>query len=578
MTLNEALALINSRNAATPVTPHWLVCGFEPLHLATLLRGHLLERLPGQVELRSGVYGDIFGNLESAVASDAIAAAVVIEWPDLNPLLGLRASGGWAEDAKDSIVATVQKRLALLEDRLGSLGTRMPVAVAPPNLPCPPIGGTPPDQQSRFELELNCSVDSFLLRVSHLPGVRIARRPDASRTDAALDSRMELIAGFPYTLPFADSLASSIAAVLWPSSPRKGLITDLDDTLWRGIVGEVGPDAVTWSQEAHTQTHGLYQQMLGYLASSGVLVGISSKNDPHTVRTALAREDLFVAPDTFFPVEVGWGPKSASVARILETWNISADSVVFIDDSPMEIEEVRSNHPGITGLHFDGKDPRKVWTLLQTLRTLFGRPAFSDEDKLRQASIRSSTEIGELVANVPAGSPQFLRELQGSVTLAWQVPLHDNRAFELVNKTNQFNLNGRRISEGAWRRDLEDSAGVILVLSYADRFGPLGRIAVLKGSRHGDTVHVTHWVMSCRAFSRRLEYHALDGLFRQTGATAVTFDYEATERNGPLREFFHAIGIAVDAPGTVGISREEFAAGEFVLPHTIIDLDNEGMV
>jgi FkbH-like protein len=375
------------------------------------------------------------------------------------------------------------------------------------------------------------------------------------------------MAGFPYTVAFADALAARTAEALWPPVPKKGLITDLDDTLWRGLVGEIGPDAVTWSQESHAQTHGLYQQMLGHLASSGVLVAICSKNEPSVVEAALRRRDLFVAPDAFFPIQAGWGAKSRGVERILRTWNIAADAVVFVDDSPMEIEEVRSAHPGITGVRFDARDPRAVWRTLEQLQELFGKPALVEEDRLRAASIRAADRMTEL-ARDHVDPIEFLRGLEGRVTVSWEVPPQDARPLELVNKTNQFNLNGLRISEGEWRRELDDPASLVMVVSYEDKFGPLGKIAVLKGRLENGGVRVTHWVMSCRAFSRRIEHHTLDALFRRTGADETSFEFRETERNGPLREFFDALGIPLHGPA-IRLTREEHFERIGELPHAL---------
>ena len=186
---------------------------------------------------------------------------------------------------------------------------------------------------------------------------------------------MELLAGFPYTVSFADALAASLANVLYPPVPKKGLITDLDDTLWSGIVGEVGVEGVSWSQDRHTQVHGLYQQMLAHLAGCGVLLGVCSKNEISMVEAALARKDFFLNPESLFPVHANWGPKSASVAKVLKTWNIAADSVVFVDDNPMELDEVQRAHLRITCILFPAATPRPIWEIS-------GRPARS----FRQAS------------------------------------------------------------------------------------------------------------------------------------------------------------------------------------------------
>jgi FkbH-like protein len=572
MTLNEALALINSRKGGEPGGAYYLACGFEPLHLATLLRARLLERLPdgANLDVHHGVYGDLAGNIESAARSSAQATAVVLEWSDADPRLGLRSGGGWSREAKADLAGTSADRFARLEGAIRALASRMPVVLAPPNLPLPPIGHTIRAQSSVLELELEQQLGAFLLRIAQVPGVRIVQRSQIETTGPCLDARKELLAGFPYTIPFASALAGSLAAVMCQATPKKGLITDLDGTLWDGIAGEVGVEGISWSQEHHTQTHGLYQQMLGHLAGCGVLLGVCSRNEMTTVEAALARKDLLLKPESFFPILANWGAKSASVGRVLQTWNVAADAVVFVDDSPMELEEVQRAHPGMTCVAFPGKDPTAVWDLLGDLRDLFGKPALMEEDELRQSSIRASSQVREVVAG--GGSDEFLRSLQGTVSLRWRADRADKRPLELINKTNQFNLNGIRIGEGEWQRVLGESDTVLAVASYQDKFGPLGKVAVLLGSKQGSKVRVSDWVMSCRAFSRRIEYHMLDGLFRRSSAREIEFAFTATERNHPLRAFFQALGASPDDDGMIRISQADFLERRGDLPHEVVDL------
>lgn len=569
MTLNQALAVINSRRQSGESDIYYLACGFEPLHLATLFKAHLLERRASRAaDLQHGVYGDLYGNIESAARSSAIACAVVLEWSDIDPRLGLRSSGGWSSESKADIIRSCPERYALLEMAIGKLGARMPVAVAAPGLPLPPIGSTISAQSSGIELELEHQLAGFLLRLARLPGVRILQRQN--QQPDRLDAKMELLAGFPYRIPYADALAGALATVLCQPPPKKGLITDLDDTLWSGLVGEDGVQGVSWSQDRHTQAHGLYQQMLGHLAACGVLLAACSKNEAATAEAALARPDLLLKAESFFPVHANWGTKSASVGQILRTWNIGADDVVFVDDNPMELEEVQRSFPGITCIRFPGNDAAAVWDLLRKLRDLFGKLALTEEDRLRQASIRASAQIQELAGS--AASPEFLQTLQGAVTLDWGADSADKRPLDLINKTNQFNLNGVRIGESEWRRRLDDENTVLAVVSYQDKFGPLGKVAVLLGSHNGSTVKVSHWVMSCRAFSRRLEHHTLDGLFQYCNADEIEFSFEATPRNQPLQQFFDSLGIAADREGRYRISRTCFRERCGPLPHAVTNL------
>jgi FkbH-like protein len=572
MTLNEALSRIRSAPSEGASTQVFLACGFQALHLSTLLKAYCLNALPDRtVQLDTGLYGDLPGNIRKAADSTATAAAVIIEWSDLDPRLGLRSSGGWAGASRQDIPLSVRTRAGQLRDAIQSLASKMPVAVAGPSLPLPPVGSTIGAQASVIELELRHEVSGLLLLLSELAGVRIVQPLYADQSPASrLDAKMELLAGFPYTIPHADAMAKALSAVLFPPAPKKGLITDLDDTLWAGLVGEIGVDAVCWDHANHAQPHGLYQQMLGRLADCGVLIAVASKNEQAVVKTALERNDLFFDANTLFPVIASWGPKSQSVAQILATWNIGADSVVFVDDNPMELDEVRQAFPGIVGLQFHPKDPAKVWNLIETLRDCFGKPVVLAEDSLRRESIRASAAIRE--AGDQAASPDFLQSLQGVVTLDFGKNGSDKRPLELINKTNQFNLNGRRISEGEWQRILACDKCLVVSVSYQDKFGPLGKIGVLVANQQDQRLEVTHWVLSCRAFSRKIEHHTLDCLLKQTGAEAVEFAFTATDRNQPLQEFLRAL--QVDESKRC-LTADRFLSQRGDLPHQVTEQPHE---
>ena len=76
-----------------------------------------------------------------------------------------------------------------------------------------------------------------------------------------------------------------------------------------------------------------------------------------------------------------------------------------------------------------------------------------------------------------------------------------------------------------------------MVAAYKDKYGPLGKIAVLGGRCQGAAAFLDAWVMSCRAFTRRVEHRCLQVLFDRFGAEEVVLDFKPTERNQPLQEF-----------------------------------------
>jgi FkbH-like protein len=323
--------------------------------------------------------------------------------------------------------------------------------------------------------------------------------------------------------------------------------------------------------------NGVYQQLLRSLAEAGVLVAAASKNDPAVVAAALGRQDLILPQACIFPVEIQWGPKSQSVARILEAWNIGADAVVFVDDSRMELAEVQSAFPEIECLEFPRGREQAIYELLETLRDRFGKPRVSTEDAIRLRSIRDGQFVRERFQAPDASPSSFLEQAAGELTLDFNKHPLDPRALELVNKTNQFNLNGKRRTESAWRAYLQDAGTFLLVFSYQDRYGPLGKIAVITGRSSGDTVLVENWVMSCRAFARQIEHHCLRQLFERYGAGEVAFNFEPTSRNGPLREFF--AGILGEAPtGGFRLAKRDFLNAYPRMFHRIKDAASAALV
>jgi FkbH-like protein len=540
MRLREALQIIGQAGGKRPRNVHFL-CGFTPLHLDTFIKAHLTLRFPGDdIHVRTGLYGDLEGNIERCRKSGGDGAIAIIEWSDLDQRLGFRGASGWGDQTLDDIIVQVEEKCQRIEARLSELGEAIPVALVAPTLGLPPLAQVPPAQTSVFELRLKAVLTQFLQRVCHQNGIRLASNASLAMNSsyaARHDVRMDLLAGFPYTLSHANAVADLSVDCLFPAAPKKGIITDLDQTLWKGILGDSGVNAISWSLEGKSQAHALYQQVLASLANSGVLVAIASKNDPEQVQAALQRPDILLQPSQIFPIEASWGPKSNAVARILEAWNIGADSVVFIDDSPMELAEVREKHPGIECLRFPSDDPAGIVALLSQLRGRFSKNGVSEEDRLRLQSLRASAALRQ--ENTAEASTDFLARLEARLTLeASGQAGADQRAFELVNKTNQFNLNGVRYSEAEWKSRARRPGAFLATLSYEDRFGPLGRIAVLGGQRTADCCCVDIWVMSCRAFSRQIEFQSIRQLFDKMGVPAIRFRFKPTDRNGPLQTFF----------------------------------------
>ena len=534
MTLVDALRIVNARAPNATRRRFTLACGFTPLHLKIFLAAQLTERTSSErIDVEVGVFGDVSGTLQKLLDNPPDGVAVPLEWSDLDARLGWRSTHGWRSDCTADILSSVRLRLRQLTELLTKLAQRTSVAVSLPTLPLPPMFPPPRGQSAPAALELRSLLSEFAAGLVASSDVRLVDSeqlemlsPRHSRHDVAGDLRT----GFPYRIEHSVTLASTLAGLLRPAAPLKGLITDLDNTLWSGIVGEDGVDGVSWDLDHKTHAHAIYQEMLASLSELGVLIGVASKNDPTIAQQGLQREDLVVPRESLFPIEANWGAKSESVRRILQIWNVSADSVLFLDDSPIELAEVAAGVPGIQCRKFPAGDAEAILRLVGELRDLFGKTTATLEDKLRVRSLRDSGAVSPTATD----PDEFLRQAEAEITLEWNAP--DERCFELINKTNQFNLNGRRLDAAAWRRRLSDPQAFLLAVRYADKYAPLGKVSILAGRWRDGLPWIDVWVMSCRAFSRRIEHQVLQACFERLGCDRVQLDYQPTDRNAPIGE------------------------------------------
>jgi FkbH-like protein len=568
MRLSEALRVLNESRGIARVRRINLVCGFTALHLKTFLAAHLQSELTDtRIEIVTGVYGDIAGALSGVSAGSELV--VLLEWPDLDPRLGFRRLGGWGPAHTPDIAASVRQQLKVLVEKISAVAESSSVTLGLPSTPLPPFTCAPGWILNADTLALRAELNEFALDLSRHSSVRVINSSLVSATggESAFDFKSELQSGFPYSMSHASTLAATIARALVRRGPKKGLITDLDDTLWSGLLGEVGLDGVSWTLDRGAQIHGIYQQLLNGFASGGTLLAIASKNDSTLVRTALEQLDLVIDKENLYPVEVSWGAKSEAVRKILNCWNIGASDVVFVDDSPMELAEVNSAFPDMECVLFNAADYSYSYELFFKLQDLFGKLEISTEDQLRLPSIKRQELVREH-RELVRSEDEFLEELNAVLTVRFTRNFAEARPLELVNKTNQFNLNGVRFDLANWKQLSKDPDRYLVLVDYKDKFGPLGVIAVATGSRSAGVFNMDAWVMSCRAFSRRIEYATMDAIFSNLLVDSIELQFTPTDRNSPFREYLGSV-LGRNPDANIRVSKFDFYKICPPLHHTV---------
>ena len=344
--------------------------------------------------------------------------------------------------------------------------------------------------------------------------------------------------------------------VLQPiSQPKKVLVTDLDNVLWNGGIAEDGLDGIAFDDQGRGYPHFVYQAFLRRIRNEGTLLAAVSRNDPEVALTPFRAGRMTLAEDDFVAIVASYHAKSAQISMLASRLNLGIDSFVFVDDNAVELAEVSLALPQLRSVpfpaHADGLPP-----FLLELASLFSRSEITAEDRERTTLYRRRLEGMTPEALSGADITGFLKELEMKLTVHDRSSGDRSRAVQLINKTNQFNLNGRRVTEQEIASTIE-GGGRLYGASLTDRTGSHGEILSCLVDSSGV---ILAFVMSCRVFQRRVEYAFLAWLAAQSDRP-VAMSWTSTPRNEPFAQFLNELaGKAPPHSGEVTLSRNTISA------------------
>ncbi|MCA8494673.1 HAD-IIIC family phosphatase [Burkholderia arboris] len=328
----------------------------------------------------------------------------------------------------------------------------------------------------------------------------------------------------------------------------KLVIVDLDDTLWRGVIAEEG----IRFNAIEGYPLGVIEA-LQFLKRRGILLAIASKNDEQRIRELWSTEGFVggvISMSDFASIKINWKPKVENIQDILAETNLLPRNVVFIDDNPAERAAVAEAFPDMRVLGGDVYRLRRV--LLWSGETQVAH--VTDESGRRTEMIQAQIEREH--ARSKMSREAFLQSLQVKVTAHRVTNTNDarfTRAFELVNKSNQFNTTGRRWSFDECARAFD--AGTVMVVAHViDKYTDYGLVAVA-------IVHherIEQYVMSCRVFGLGVEQSLLASITAAIHAHSdAVGDVVETPANALGRAVYSTCGFTEAVPGTWVLSRQQ---------------------
>lgn len=344
----------------------------------------------------------------------------------------------------------------------------------------------------------------------------------------------------PYSSPAILRIARSFAEVfaMTRRPPAKVVVVDCDNTLWGGVVGEDGINGIALGETYPGTMFERLQWQLRQLAEIGFLLAVNSKNNEADVREVFDTHPRSVLRwSEFSAARVNWQDKAANLVEIAQELNVGVDSIVFLDDNEFELEHVRSAIPGVTALRITEKCYDIPAVLAKHSRLDCLRLTAEDRKKAEQyAQEKERAALREAIGSYE----EYLQSLHMVLSVErFNGPVNGQRAAQLTQKTNQFNLTTRRYTQAELEQVVRHGARILLA-ALKDRVGDYGRIALAIITVQGTVAELDTFLMSCRAIGRGVEArflgHVIEEL-RSEGIRELRARYMPTARNAMCAEF-----------------------------------------
>jgi FkbH-like protein len=351
---------------------------------------------------------------------------------------------------------------------------------------------------------------------------------------------------------------------------RKCLVLDLDGTLWGGVVGDDGIGGIVLGAgSAQGEAHLALQNYARQLKERGIILAVCSKNDLATAEAVFRdHSEMLLKRSDIAVFAANWNNKAANLKDIAAKLNIGVDSLVLVDDNPVERAYIREALPMVAVPELPEDPAEYASTLAQA--GYFEAVGFTQEDRVRTELYIKDIERNALMSE-SASIDEFLRGLNMSLVHG---PFANNdltRVTQLINKTNQFNTTTRRYSA----EEIADRASapnyISLQFRLRDRYGDNGVVSTIILSPNGQEAtafEVESWVMSCRVFGRELESEVMNitvEAARRRNAQTLIANYVPTSKNVVIKDLYGNLGFNLigGSQGREGLTRWQLDIAQY---------------
>ena len=354
--------------------------------------------------------------------------------------------------------------------------------------------------------------------------------------DRFLDVSKERFTGTKLSSQACIKIAQILGTKYLPAALQpilKAIIVDLDNTLYKGVLGEDGIAGITLSKG-----HIKLQNHLKTLSQQGFFLCIASKNEIIDVENLFeTRMDFPLSKKDFTKICASWSDKSDSISQTAAFLNIHPSSMLFIDDNPGELFTASLAHP-------DMKLLRAYPAAEKTLDVLEIYPGLlknklQSEDFLRSEDVKANQSRNKLRDQM--SQEEYLKALDIVVNIHINPQHLAQRVSELSNKTNQFIFNYMRYQHTDILQRMQSSHSTVVTASLKDKLSDSGMISSCIVVLKNDHLEIEDLFVSCRALGRGLDEMIVLGSIQVACDTLqcnkIRVKFIKGERNTPAENF-----------------------------------------
>lgn len=357
--------------------------------------------------------------------------------------------------------------------------------------------------------------------------------------------------------------------------PKKCLILDLDGVMWGGIVGDDGEDYVKIGQgDPVSEAHSDFQRYVLELKAKGIMLAVCSKNEEHIAKSVFEnRSEMLISLKDILCFKANWTDKASNIREIAKELNIGLQSCVFVDDTKTECEWVKANIPEVSVVHFNREEPGSYVETLSS-RNYFDSLILSEEDKSRNTYYLQNKEREKQAEGM--GLTDFLKSLKMTLKL---FPVNESkleRVVQLTNKSNQFNLCTKRVTDDVMRERMNSKDWIVLCAELTDKFGDNGLISVwtVYLDRENNKALIDNGLMSCRVLKRGIEMACMNQIVRyarENGCLKIEGEYITTEKNALVKDLYKVLGFKEEKDNFYTLAVDEFNDLEHEIEELLVE-------